>query len=649
MNKLIYILTTILGIAIVTSTFSVTLQEAAQRSLLTSPRVLETVKVCLANDQAYRGAVGGYFPTLDATGAIGYERSENNTTRAEALRSGSNRRRTLLRREIGLEARQMLFDGFSTMHNVSRNRFKLNASSWAVSDQANAHSLRVAEAYINVLREREIIESAKENVKIHTRTAEMISRRSESGVSRNTDAVQALGRLAQASSNLKSAEGHLMDAETSFFRVSGMRARGFTTPKISNKCFPKSEKKALEQAIEYHPALRAANSDILEAVAQYRESNSTMMPHIDLVGGISFNNNLDGVKGENNDQRVMLEGRWNLLNGGRDIRRKRETAYLAQQSAEIRNNTYREIIENTKLAWIAYKTNTGLIGYFKKHMEASRDTIDAYAKQFQLGQRTLLDLLNSENEYFSSKTIYINTKYDILLSQYRLLAAMGLINDELNVDLTPLGAASPELNDLTEYPEILQENNQSYSRTLSSSSNNSKNKDARYRQKILKVDDKSKDYSRAKIQEYHEKKNYYNNANKLSRRMQYKQLETSNVTYQHKDGIKNTERDIRVDSSKHDSKVYTIQLVASGNEAAVNRFIRNSGIDGVANYYRAKKKNGDEWYIVTYGKYDSKRSAMLAMNNLPDKMKIYTPWARTINSIHPAELVYGSEDADNFV
>ncbi len=652
MSKMIYIYTALLGVVVNFSVAALTLKEAVQHSVVTSPRVLETVKVCLANEQSYKGAVGGYFPTLDATGAIGYERSENNTTRDRASRLGGSRRRTLLRREVGLEARQMLFDGFSTMNNVSRNRFKLNASAWAVSSEANEHALRVAEAYINVLRQKELVKTARENVKIHKRTYEMISRRSASGVSRNTDAVQAQGRLAQSSSNLKSAEGHLMDAETAFFRVSGMRARRFTTPRVSKKCFPQSEKQALEQAIEYHPGLRAANSDILEALSQHKEANSTMMPHIDLVGGVSYNNNLDGVQGENNDQKVMLEGRWNLLNGGKDIRRRRETAYLAQQSAEIRNNTYREIIENTKLSWIAYKTNSQLIGYFKQHMDSARDTIDAYGKQFQLGQRTLLDLLNAENEYFSSNSIYIKTKYDILLSKYRVLSSMGLINDELKTDLTALGAASVQLDDLTEYPEILDDNYQLHKKLVSKRSKEKYARGNNYQEHGNKIDKKGKNYSREKIQKYHENKHATHSINKPSR-MQYKQLGVIKNQDGSGGGVREFGRQRTTidnpDSRTEPEKSYTIQLLASGNEPAVNKFIRNAGLDGVANYYRAKKKNGDDWFVVTYGKYGSKRAAISAINDLPDKMSIYRPWARTVNSMKYSELVYGNEEEDNFV
>jgi adhesin transport system outer membrane protein len=647
----------LLGISYSYCCFSMTLSEAIQYSVINSPRVLQTVKVCLANEQAYKGAIGGYFPTVDVNGAAGYEYSENNGTRTSTTGSAN---RTLFRTEFGVEARQMLFDGMSTMHNVGRNKFKLNASAWVVAAEANEHAVRVAEAYVNVLRQREIVNSAEENVTIHKRTADMIIRRSDSGVSRNTDAVQAKGRLAQAASNLKAVQGRLQDAEIAFFRVSGIRTSNFVSPKINKGCLPSSERQVVKKSIELHPALRAANSDILEAYSQHKEAKSTMMPRVDLVGSVSYNRNLDGIEGRNNDRSIMLEGRWNLLNGGRDFRRRRETAYMVQEAAEIRNNTYRQVIESARLSWVAYQTNLMLIDDYEEHMVASRSTIDAYAKQFQLGQRTLLDLLNSENEYIGAKNVYTDAKYDILISQVRILYSIGILNDALNVDLSPLGAASHNLEDVMDYPEVFNNSGQyksiddpSTQKTIRNSENLTQKQifndnllrkqqyEARlkhYGNRLYGADKKSEGIK--DVSKKNKIKSKYSNKDTVIKRQNYANSRIMSRISSEQQKV------VASSNAKSVENSYTIQLLATGNEQAVKKFINDAGLDGIANYYRAKKQNGKNWFLVTYGKYGSRKAADSAIKDLPEKMGTYKPWSRTNKSLDKAELVYGNVSDD---
>ncbi len=662
---------------------AMSLKDAIQSSVVSNPRVLRTVKVCLANEQGHKGAMGGYFPALNARGEIGYEHSENSST---AAAKGGHR--TLLRKGAGLEARQMLFDGLATMQNVSRTRFKLNASAWSVSNAANDAALRLTEAYLNVLRQRELLRSAAENVRIHQRTSQMIERRSESGVSRNTDAVQSRGRLAQADSNKKTAQGHLKDAEIAFYRVAGFKPARLRMPRIKRNWLPRTSNRAVDQAIEYHPALRAANSDILEALAQHKGAKSTMFPQIDLVGDISYNKNLDGVQGNNNDRSIMLKGTWNLINGGRDFRRRRETAYLVQESAEVRNNTYRQIVENTKLAWVSYKTNRGLQKDFKRHMDAARSTIDAYAKQFQLGQRTLLDLLNSENEYFSSKSIYVNTKYDLMLAKYRVIASMGLLNDSLDIDLSALGGNTHHLDGIMDYPN--ERRHRGHNHHKHSGYNN------QHEHSGCKCNHRNEHRDHHKhgdSHKHHDHKNYHMHAGNHKHHdhdrdthrkslwskegfedddhSSYARDDHHNRSQWHKEGYDeddysshrsshrahnhndfNEDKGYRYSkrrSHKHASnKNYTIQLLGTTSESTVRKFMRRTGISDMASYYKTERSNGEPWYILTYGKYSSRRAAVDAIADLPSDVAKHQPWPRTNKSMQFAQILYGAESESLF-
>jgi len=426
---------------------AMTLSQAVQHAVQTNPNVLRALKECMASKEQWRGSYGNYFPSLDASAGYGVEKSDNATTRAR-----DSKNETLVRSELGLQARQMLFDGLETANNVRRTRARADAFAWVVVAEANDVALRVAEAYLNVLRQQQLVQNARENLQTHQRTAEMITQRSASGVSRETDAVQANGRLAQAQANLKTEEGYLKDAEIAFFRATGLDVRHFRQPLIPERVLPPSQTQAINIALNNHPRLRSANADIVERLAQYKHTHSNFYPHLYAEFGLHKNHNIDGVRGRNDDYSAMLRANWNLFRGGADLARKRETAYLAQEAAEIRNRTFRQLMENTSLVWVAYRNNRRLLGDLHKHTQAALETIDAYSKQFQLGQRTLLDLLNSQNEYFDAKRIYINAQYDCMVSKLRLLNNTGQLLGFFNVDMNRLGPGYKHLNHLLKLP-----------------------------------------------------------------------------------------------------------------------------------------------------------------------------------------------------
>ena len=125
--------------------------------------------------------------------------------------------------------------------------------------------------------------------------------------------------------------------------------------------------------------------------------------------------------------------RYNLFKGGADVARSRSTSALYAQAKDIHQNAYRQVEEGTRLAWNARESLNQQKVFLRKHVEASYDTVQAYNKQFLLGRRTLLDMLNTENELFEARRSYINADYDQLLADYRIMNATGRLLDALRI------------------------------------------------------------------------------------------------------------------------------------------------------------------------------------------------------------------------
>ncbi|MBD3633689.1 MAG: TolC family outer membrane protein [Methylophaga sp.] len=407
-----------------------TLQEAVDATVKTNPDVLAATHERQAVSKEIDQAKAGYYPTLDLAVGTGWEMTDNPSTRA------SGRGEVHLNRdEASLNLRQMLFDGFETPNEVDRQEARTNSRAFGVYSAAENTALDAVLAYHNVLRQQKLVELAQTNLEAHQRTHDQIMLRAERGVGRKADMEQSLGRLALAEANLKSEQANLRDAETAYIRVVGMPPSSLSLPDSPISMLPASVDEAIATAIENHPTLRLANYDVESAQAQHATAKAPFYPDLHFELGTRADHDIDGQEGKDKDITAMLRLRYNLYNGGRDSARREETAFLINQAAEIRNNTHRQVEESVRLSWNAWQTLNAQMPAREQHVQSSEKARDAYQQQFSLGQRTLLDLLDSENEVFRARTALVNTKYDELYAMYRILNSMGMLLQGLNVEL----------------------------------------------------------------------------------------------------------------------------------------------------------------------------------------------------------------------
>jgi adhesin transport system outer membrane protein len=121
----------------------------------------------------------------------------------------------------------------------------------------------------------------------------------------------------------------------------------------------------------------------------------------------------------------MAMVRFNIFNGWRDKARIAETQKLICEAKEIRNNTYRQIVESIRLSWVAYQSSLNRMAYLENYVKSTSTTAEAFSKQWNIGRRTMFDVLDIEAELINAKQDLVNAKYDKMFSQYRVLSGMG--------------------------------------------------------------------------------------------------------------------------------------------------------------------------------------------------------------------------------
>ncbi len=402
-----------------------TLNETVKHTLETNPEVMAARHEHLARTEEVDIAKSGYLPSLDVAAGIGRQTLDAQSTGGEE--------KTLTRHESSIAARQMVFDGYATSEEVNRQLARMNSALYKAVEVEENTALRSAEVYLNLLRQNELLDLARETLYEHQNIHDQMVLRNKSGVGSKADLDQISARLALANSNMISAQSNLLDAQTNFYRVTGLQPQinDIEKPSIV-QTMPASLELAEELALGQHPTLKSALADVDSAVAQYEATESVFWPNLQIEADKRWDEDIDGVEGDSEDLVVALRMRYNLYNGGGDKSRRRQTAHLLEQARDIRNNTQRQVSESLRLSWSAHQTINSQLKYLEMHVRASLATKSAYQKQFNIGRRTLLDLLNTENEVVDSKRTLINATYDQLFAQYRIFNSMGQLLLELN-------------------------------------------------------------------------------------------------------------------------------------------------------------------------------------------------------------------------
>ncbi|WP_347904676.1 TolC family outer membrane protein [Pseudomonas purpurea] len=429
---------------------AMSLTEAIQSTLDNHPELRASQNNRLSADEDVKVAKGGFYPTLDLNAGYGRGYSDNTTTRA----LGNHHTETQWYTQSELRLRQMLFDGFNTANEVGRTKSVSNSRAYYTRGTAESLALRTIEVYLEVLKRRELVTLATNNLQAHLRVNDQIGLRTQRGVGSNADLDQSKARRALAENNLDTAQVDLADAEANFFSAVGrMPDELETLPSIKGEV-PPSLPDARQSMLENNPYLKSAQADVNAAESQYEIAKSPFYPRFDAEAAVGANDNVQGDLGHDNEWRVGVIMNYNLFKGGSDKARLQSDAHKINQAMDIRNNALRMLNENITLAWNAMVNAKKQTPTAREYAETTTRVRAAYQDQFGLGQRTLLDLLDSENELYNANRRYTEVRYTEEFSMYRVLANMGELLNKEKVVVPAEAIAQTEVKSEARLPDM---------------------------------------------------------------------------------------------------------------------------------------------------------------------------------------------------
>jgi adhesin transport system outer membrane protein len=411
------------------------LEQAIAYSLDTHPDIRAAYSQFKVYEKQVEQAEAGYFPTIDLTGGIGYENTDSPSTR-----SSDSDSETLMRRELGVSFKQNLFSGFHTSSEVSRTSSATTAEQWRLYSKAEDLALEVSKVYVGLIESEKLVALSEKNLASHQKIYDQIKLRTDSGFGSSADFSQINGRLANAHSNLIVAKNNYLDSKVKFYRVIAQRPENLVVPYPDSSLLPKNKNEGLKAALKNNPVIKAAANDINAANYQYESSQSAYYPKVSLALDANFDDNLGGIdgnafdsNGESNQVSAMVRFSYNIFSGGKDKAYTKETAYKVNEAKDRNRSAHRQVEEGFMLSWNAFEQLNLQKKYIKMHVIAANDTQSDYQQQFRIGQRSLLDLLDTENELYQSRIDFLGAEMTEITAQYRILHSMGLLLDSLRV------------------------------------------------------------------------------------------------------------------------------------------------------------------------------------------------------------------------
>lgn len=408
----------------------ISLTDAIKTGISTNPEYGVVAASRRATDEELNQGEALFLPSVDVRADTGLEYSDDPATRSGA----GDDTETLWRYEAAVTLTQMLFDGFDAKYEVERQEARVTSSAHRVRETAELVGLAIVEAYLEVLRQRQLLVIARQNVAAHIDIMDQIADAVDSGRGTQADSEQAKARLASARAIEANTRQALRNAESQYRQEVGDEPGQLTLPVIPYDVLASDVNAEVNKALAYSPTLDIFQADIERAYAESIQTRSSFYPQVDLELNARQGEDVNGVEGRDTSATALVVMNWNLYRGGADMARSREFIHRHQQAKEERAEAARAVENDVRQTWASMVAAGERAAQFAAQADANTEVVKAYKDQFTLDRRTLLDVLDSQNELFVSRSNTINAEFLETFAVYRLLALKGALLPTLEVE-----------------------------------------------------------------------------------------------------------------------------------------------------------------------------------------------------------------------
>ena len=402
------------------SAHAVSLKEALEQTYMENPVIQAERESLAAVDERVAQAVSEWRPTVTGDYSKGRQKisfggAANRYTEKEALQ---------------LTFEQPIFDGFGSRARLDSAEQEVMAGRELLRAVEQEILLQAITSYMDVVRDLEIVDLSGSNVKVLNKQLGASQERFDVGEVTRTDVSQSQSRLSRSEAEQSQAAGALVASRATFKRVVGVDADEVDVP---NKipALPTTLDEALEMALKHNPGLKRAEfvRDSLEE--QIWSNKSQMLPSASLVGSMRREEGA-GVSGgsEFDNDTLVVAMNVPLYQAGAASSRVRETKRRYQEAKYDAMDARNEAIERMTRAWQSLETARASIRANEAAIDAADVALEGVKQEQQYGARTVLDVLDAEQELFASRVNLVRSRRNELVAAYTILSVLGWLTPE---------------------------------------------------------------------------------------------------------------------------------------------------------------------------------------------------------------------------
>jgi outer membrane protein len=396
------------------------LVSALKAAYQNNPQILAERERQQATDEGVAQAISGFRPSA----VYAYDKGRQRTSfggATERYGDASTRR---------LSVEQPLFRGGQTIAEYQASKQLVKAGQARLNAVEQQVLFQVITAYMDTVQAQSILELARNNQEVLQKQLKASQERFDVGEVTRTDVAQSEARLSNANADTITAEGQLISAVAAFERVVGYKPENALEGPESMPEVPASLKEALGKALSQSPSL-------LEAMRSEKSSGYTvnsrigaLLPSVALVGSMTKQDGA-GVQGNSklDQDTVTLNFTVPLYQSGAEYSRVREAKATKRQRAQDTTNTRQAVEEDVTQSWEGLETAIATISAREDQIKAAEVALDGVKQEQEYGARTVLDVLDAEQELFQAKTNLVRAERNRVVAAYQLLLSQG--------DLTP--------------------------------------------------------------------------------------------------------------------------------------------------------------------------------------------------------------------
>ena len=395
-----------------------TLEDALVKAYQGNPTLKSERARLRATDEGVPQALSGWRPTVEVSGSYGFARTNSSSTGRDKI---GDVREPLTG---SLTIFQNLYRGGRTLAATDQAQNNVKADRARLADTEQTILLNVVTAYADVVRDQAEVELNMSNERVLQRQLEATGDRFKVGEVTRTDVSLAESRLASARAERIAAEGSLADARAAYENVVG-DVPTLLKPAAPLESLPGSLKDAIERAKRSNFAVSQARSVELSAQNGVRSIVGELLPNLSLNGALEGSRETANDRNESEEVSLIARVTMPLYASGSVTSRVRAAKQTVSQRREDFNQAVRSAVEAATNAWQTLQTGRARIRAFIAAVKAAEIALEGVREEANVGSRTVLDVLDAEQERLDARVGLGRAMRDVLVATYQLRQAVG--------------------------------------------------------------------------------------------------------------------------------------------------------------------------------------------------------------------------------